>query len=733
MKRRTPSQDGDARNFDNCLKTLLLALTLAGLAGCQSMGAGKSGSSTQPPTQALQASPVTISFGAVQVGSKLTQSETLKNLSTSTVTLSEANVSGLGFSISGLTVPQEVRAGDSITFTVAFAPTTAAAMSGTLAIMSNTSSSSVSVALSGSGTAKAQGGQPGQLGLSPPSITFGNVAVGTSRSQSATLTASGASVTIASSPSASAPFSISGTSFPLTISAGQSASVTVTFKPQVKGPASANLSFGSDAANSPALLTATGTGVSAQQVLSHGMFILDPPSNDGNCAGMPASCYSQHLVPTLICSGNNTPAGYGCTQKGTGEPYVKGAIFYVGWNQVSTSNGAYDFSLPDNRAQTWIDAGKSVSFDFIPTSQESSNNITPTWYLTPVAISTVSQTGGIITLQSAANMGFFPGGPAAGLEIQIRGTGTALDSSASKPGIWLVCDHNTVGCLDPTSRTITAIGSGSDIAPVSKGTVGNPVYGTVNCGSGTLPIAWRPNFIKAWQDFMQQAVAHYASNSNLAYMRFGFGIGGENIPNHNTGVTACQAEMTTFGFTSVSAPWPDPANSQWSQVASTWIGYVHTMLRYEHSLNSPKTIGTTISPIETTGSDTTTPDATAADAVAVGIGIGNQGLQKSDPLNYAASQPCFGGNWCANFVKYKGQAALELQTLNYSDPTDVNVVGSLVQTVPFATSLGAQILELYVDDWLCTYDSAWSGNNTHGACAAAGYPAVLSAAAAKIN
>jgi len=469
------------------------------------------------------------------------------------------------------------------------------------------------------------------------------------------------------------------------------------------------------------------------------MFILDPPSNDGNCNGLPPLCFSQHVLPTLICSGNNTPPGpppgYHCVQAGAGEPDVKGAIFYVPWNKVNPSNGNYDFSEPDNRAQPWIASGKAVSYDFIPTSQGSTNDVTPSWYVTPVSISTVSQTGGIITLQTSADMGFFPGGAssALGLEIQIAGTNTPLD------GIWTVCDHTTAGCLDPALQTITAKGMGSDVAAVSAGTVGNPVYGTVNCGSGTLPIEWRPNFIKAWQLFIQQAVSHYASNNNVAYLRFGLGIGGENIPNHGTSPsnnllqTACQAEMTAYGFTSVPAPWPDPSSPGWPPVTTEWLSYLNTMFQYEHSLGSPKHLGTTMSPIETSGTDTTTPDATAANAVAAGIGIGNQGLQKSDPTNFANNMPCFGGDWCANFTKYRGQVHLELQTLSVSDPTNAKDVGSLTITMPFAISLGVDTLELYVDDWMCTYDSSWIGNNAYPTCAGAGYPAAFSAASAQIN
>src|ERR1700730_638617 len=80
------------------------------------------------------------------------------------------------------------------------------------------------------------------------------------------------------------------------------------------------------------------SGASARQALAgprpfsagvaHGMFILDPPTGDANCTPQyPPSCYSQHLVPALICSGPFTPAVYNCTQAGAGTPFIKGAAF----------------------------------------------------------------------------------------------------------------------------------------------------------------------------------------------------------------------------------------------------------------------------------------------------------------------------------------------------------------------------------------------------------------------
>jgi hypothetical protein len=192
--------------------------------------------------------------------------------------------------------------------------------------------------------------------------------------------------------------------------------------------------------------------------------------------------------------------------------------------------------------------------------------------------------------------------------------------------------------------------------------------------------------------------------------------------------------MTKYGFTSVAAPWPNPGTPGWPQVSANWIAFLDTMLQFERSLHSSKPIIITISPIIFSPDDLSTPDATATNAVAAGIGFGNQGLQKSDPLNYANGDPCYGGDWCANFQKYKGQLPMELQTLSGGDPTNTSQMGSLAPSLlTFATGQGAGILELYFDDWMCTYDSSWSGVNTYAACNSAGYPAAFSAAANQLN
>jgi hypothetical protein len=56
---------------------------------------------------------------------------------------------------------------------------------------------------------------------------------------------------------------LSGISLPATLAAGQSTPFTVTFTPGASGAASASLSFSSNASNSPAVQSPTGTGTAA--------------------------------------------------------------------------------------------------------------------------------------------------------------------------------------------------------------------------------------------------------------------------------------------------------------------------------------------------------------------------------------------------------------------------------------------------------------------------------------
>ncbi|MBZ5723243.1 MAG: choice-of-anchor D domain-containing protein [Acidobacteriia bacterium] len=206
----------------------------------------------------LTANPASLAFGSVQVGSSLTLMDSLTNTGGASVTISQATVTGAGFSISGLNLPLVLNPGASVTFSAVFAPPSAANISGGITVSSDVSNPTLAVPFSGTGTAQ------GQLTLTPTALDFGSVTVGTNISQASSLSASGASVTVSSASLSSVEFSLTGVSFPLTIAAGQSLPLTLTFAPQASGTASTMLSFTSNASNAPTEIL-SGDGIAPPQ------------------------------------------------------------------------------------------------------------------------------------------------------------------------------------------------------------------------------------------------------------------------------------------------------------------------------------------------------------------------------------------------------------------------------------------------------------------------------------
>ena len=207
----------------------------------------------------LTANPTSINFGSLLVGASGSVSVTLTNTGTGSVAISQGSASGTGFSITGLTA-MTLTAGQSTSFTAKFAPTTAGSATGSVSITSNAPGSPLVIALSGTGTAS----QP-QLTISPASVSFGSVSVGSTVSQTVTLTNPGnAALTVSQATPSGTGFSMSGATMPMTINAGSSASFTAKFSPSAVGSATGGISIVSNAPGSPATIGLSGTGIEGQ-------------------------------------------------------------------------------------------------------------------------------------------------------------------------------------------------------------------------------------------------------------------------------------------------------------------------------------------------------------------------------------------------------------------------------------------------------------------------------------
>ncbi len=280
----------------------------------------------------LAASPASVSFGSVQLGGHQAQTVTLTNNASSSVTISQASASGTGFSLTGPTLPVTLTAGQSASFTATFAPATAGTATGSIAIASNATNSSLSVPLSGTGVTA------GALSPNPTSIAFGSVQVGGTLSRSETLTNTGGSLLhIATANVTGTGFAVSGLTAPTTLNAGQSLTFTVTFTPQSSGAASGSLALTADGSVTNLSVAFTGTGTAS-----------------GTLA----------VSPTTVNFGSVT---VGASQNQSGTVSASGAGVTV--SSVASSNP--EFTITGLSLPLTLNAGQSAPFTLTFTPQAS--------------------------------------------------------------------------------------------------------------------------------------------------------------------------------------------------------------------------------------------------------------------------------------------------------------------------------------------------------------------------
>jgi len=239
--------------------TLAGSVSIASNASDASELIGLSGTATTTPTSTLTATPSSITFGNVVIGTQTTQTIRLTNSGTANVTVSGLAPSVAAVSVSGLTVPITLAPGTSANFTAAFKPTAASSVSGNITVTSNATDSSMPIALTGTGEAAVP-----QLTANPTDLSFGNATVGSSNVKQVTVTNTGnVSTTISSAAVVGTGFSLSGSGSSVALNPGQSETYTVNFDPKSAANDTGTFSIASNAPNSPMKIGLSGTGVTS--------------------------------------------------------------------------------------------------------------------------------------------------------------------------------------------------------------------------------------------------------------------------------------------------------------------------------------------------------------------------------------------------------------------------------------------------------------------------------------
>jgi hypothetical protein len=269
-----------------------------------------SGIGVEPtPAPALTVSLASIDFGTVQPGTTSSPTSiTIRNYGTATagmLTFAITGAAASSFAVAS-TCTSALAAGAACTAALTFKPTGSGSASATLTVSGGGATATVFLSGTGADVASAH------LAISPASIDFGNVSVGTRSTStivtvtnSGTATASGLAFTLTGASASS--FTVDS-KCAATLSAGGSCMAAVFFRPVSAEAASATLTMAGSGPTATVSLSATGTNTPIPQLT-----ISPSPANFGNVAVGTSLAISL----TVTNSGNAATGAISMTLGGT--------------------------------------------------------------------------------------------------------------------------------------------------------------------------------------------------------------------------------------------------------------------------------------------------------------------------------------------------------------------------------------------------------------------------------
>src|ERR1700730_15880254 len=245
------------------------------------------GSATHLHAQAVSLNLTSLNFGNLAVGNTSTKSVVLKNTGTASLVISSVSQPGAPFSeTNGCSAP--LAQNKSCTISVTFSPTAPGAFNSSISIKDNAKGSPQIVSLKGAGVP--------QAALSPTTLIFGLVGVGTtSTAQTATLHNNLNTSLAITSITASGDFAVPSNTCGSGVPAGGQCQIAVTFTPSQLGIRSGDLTVLDSANNSPQTIPLEGLGTFAGLIS-----IAVTPANVSIPVGSPQQFTATGKFPTGI-------------------------------------------------------------------------------------------------------------------------------------------------------------------------------------------------------------------------------------------------------------------------------------------------------------------------------------------------------------------------------------------------------------------------------------------------
>ena len=291
--------------------------------------------------------PTKLKFGNVAVGQTQSLLVTVTNNGQSGVTISGIDINNSQFSTSS-SFPLTLNPGQGVDVSVTFAPNAAGWTTGKIAFVG--AGGTLNLQVGGTGVTT-------QVTASPTAVSFGQVAVGSSATSPVMMTNTGSSsVSVSGLQTTGSGFSTSGPGFPLTLSAGASITLNVSFTPQTATTTTGNVLVSGPGLNVP--LSGTGTTTTIGQLtltpasLNFGNIEVGATSTLSTTLGASggsvtvssaASSNAQFALsgvsfPLTIATGQTVPVNIAFTPQSSGS--VSGTVSFASSTTASTTTEA---------------------------------------------------------------------------------------------------------------------------------------------------------------------------------------------------------------------------------------------------------------------------------------------------------------------------------------------------------------------------------------------------------
>jgi hypothetical protein len=229
-------------------------------------------------------------------------------------------------------------------------------------------------------------------------------------------------------------------------------------------------------------------------------------------------------------------------------------------------------------------------------------------------------------------------------------------------------------------------------------------------GAPTTPVIWQAAYANNWEAFTKAAVAEFAGDPHIGYLRFGIGQADEGVFLPKViSQPACAALWDAAGYLT---QWP-----AWNTTYIKFLGSLHCTKDLQIGLND--------------GNDFPVMGNDASVASYYKIGLGIESLRAADATDILTGHTCNASyDWCSIFNQYAGKVPLHIMTLAMTTPAGGPTnMGTLPPLLQAGLQIRGQIFEIYLEDWLLAFDPSYPGYATYHAS----YAAALDAAAAVVG